>query len=74
MKEKIVQQIWILEYGWNAFQALLPGASIVSEEAEESAGTSSKPSVAKDSKDKVYAHQMIRTDSRDQKLDKFLSK
>lgn len=58
----------------NTFQALLPGASIVPEESEESAGTSNKLSVAKDTKDKVYAHQMIRTDSRDQKLDKFLSK
>ncbi|XP_069989934.1 DNA mismatch repair protein Mlh1 [Penaeus vannamei] len=77
--EKIQQAVETKLLGCNASrtfytQALLPGASIVSEETEESSGTSNKLSVAKDSKDKVYAHQMIRTDSRDQKLDKFFSK
>ncbi|CAL4105329.1 unnamed protein product, partial [Meganyctiphanes norvegica] len=59
-------------------QALLPGAiASASTETEDSKGSGSKGVKAekKDKdKDRVYDHQMIRTDSRDQKLDKFLSK
>ncbi|KAG8572414.1 hypothetical protein GDO81_012037 [Engystomops pustulosus] len=46
-------------------QTLLPGASI-------SASEVIKPSTSKTSGDKVYAHQMVRTDAREQKLDAFL--
>lgn len=44
-------------------QALLPGPAI---------STSDVSSVAKSSAEKVYAHQMVRTDFREQKLDAFL--
>ncbi|XP_053324252.1 DNA mismatch repair protein Mlh1 [Spea bombifrons] len=48
-------------------QTLLPGASIsASEVIKPLAGSSQKPG------EKVYAHQMIRTDAKDQKLDAFL--
>lgn len=45
-------------------QALLPGASVSLPDDKGNNSTSNK--------DKLYAHQMVRTDSRDQKLDAFL--
>uniref|UniRef100_A0A8B9TNI8 MutL homolog 1 n=1 Tax=Anas platyrhynchos TaxID=8839 RepID=A0A8B9TNI8_ANAPL len=51
-------------------QTLLPGAECSSSEVVKSAAN---PSAAtKGSSDKIYAHQMVRTDSREQKLDAFL--
>ncbi|XP_032038725.1 DNA mismatch repair protein Mlh1 [Aythya fuligula] len=51
-------------------QTLLPGAECSSCEVVKSAAN---PSAAtKGSSDKIYAHQMVRTDSREQKLDAFL--
>uniref|UniRef100_A0A8C8ATU3 DNA mismatch repair protein MLH1 n=1 Tax=Otus sunia TaxID=257818 RepID=A0A8C8ATU3_9STRI len=51
-------------------QTLLPGADCSSSEVVKSASSSS--AVTKGTGDKVYAHQMVRTDSREQKLDAFL--
>ncbi|XP_039927648.1 DNA mismatch repair protein Mlh1 isoform X3 [Hirundo rustica] len=51
-------------------QTLLPGADCSSTEVVKSAANSSV--VTKGTSDKVYAHQMVRTDSREQKLDAFL--
>ncbi|XP_032844772.2 DNA mismatch repair protein Mlh1 isoform X3 [Tyto alba] len=51
-------------------QTLLPGADCSSSEVAKSAANSS--AVTKGTSDKVYAHQMVRTDSREQKLDAFL--
>ncbi|NXS78252.1 MLH1 protein, partial [Erpornis zantholeuca] len=51
-------------------QTLLPGADCSSSEVVKSAANPSV--VTKGSSDKVYAHQMVRTDSREQKLDAFL--
>ncbi|MEE6510448.1 hypothetical protein FKM82_030180 [Ascaphus truei] len=51
-------------------QTLLPGASMSASEIMKPVAGSS--SAAQKSGDKVYAHQMVRTDSRDQKLDAFL--
>ncbi|XP_041263832.1 DNA mismatch repair protein Mlh1 isoform X2 [Onychostruthus taczanowskii] len=51
-------------------QTLLPGADCSSSEVVKSAANSSV--VTKGGSDKVYAHQMVRTDSREQKLDAFL--
>ncbi|OWK59218.1 DNA mismatch repair protein Mlh1 isoform X1 [Lonchura striata] len=51
-------------------QTLLPGADCSSNEVVKSAANSSV--VTKGSSDKVYAHQMVRTDSREQKMDAFL--
>ncbi|XP_017675661.1 PREDICTED: DNA mismatch repair protein Mlh1 [Lepidothrix coronata] len=51
-------------------QTLLPGADSSSSEVAKSAANSS--GVTKGTSDKVYAHQMVRTDSREQKLDAFL--
>ncbi|XP_028940390.1 DNA mismatch repair protein Mlh1 isoform X2 [Antrostomus carolinensis] len=51
-------------------QTLLPGADCSSSEVVKSAENSS--AVTKGTSDKVYAHQMVRTDSREQKLDAFL--
>ncbi|NXN11931.1 MLH1 protein, partial [Indicator maculatus] len=51
-------------------QTLLPGADCSSSEGVKSAANSS--AVSKGASDKVYAHQMVRTDSREQKLDAFL--
>uniref|UniRef100_A0A8C3KAS4 DNA mismatch repair protein MLH1 n=1 Tax=Calidris pygmaea TaxID=425635 RepID=A0A8C3KAS4_9CHAR len=51
-------------------QTLLPGADCSSSEVVKSAADSS--AVAKGTSNKVYAHQMVRTDSREQKLDAFL--
>ncbi|NWH56518.1 MLH1 protein, partial [Geococcyx californianus] len=50
-------------------QTLLPGADCSSSEAVKSANFSVS---TKGTTDKVYAHQMVRTDSREQKLDAFL--
>lgn len=50
-------------------QALLPGATVSLSEEDGSR----KPS-ASSSTDKVYAHQLVRTDSKEQKLDAFLRK
>lgn len=78
--EKIQQAVETKLLGCNSSrtfytQALLPGANPVpgssSESSEQGTGTVSGPS---EKKDKLYAHQMVRTDSRDQKLHKFLSK
>ncbi|KAK7072700.1 DNA mismatch repair protein [Halocaridina rubra] len=78
--EKIQQAVESKLLGSNASrtfytQALLPGANSVPAPANES-NDKGNPSGSGNSekKDKVYAHQMIRTDSRVQKLDKFLSK
>lgn len=49
---------------------MLPGADCSSSEVVKSAANSSV--VTKGTSDKVYAHQMVRTDSREQKLDAFL--
>ncbi|KAF4801062.1 DNA mismatch repair protein Mlh1 [Turdus rufiventris] len=51
-------------------QTLLPGVDCSSSEVAKSAANSSV--VMKGTSDKVYAHQMVRTDSREQKLDAFL--
>uniref|UniRef100_A0A8B9FMD0 MutL homolog 1 n=1 Tax=Amazona collaria TaxID=241587 RepID=A0A8B9FMD0_9PSIT len=51
-------------------QTLLPGADCSSSEVVKPAANSS--AVPKGTSDKVYAHQMVRTDSREQKLDAFL--
>lgn len=51
-------------------KTLLPGADCSSNEVVKSAANSSV--VTKGSSDKVYAHQMVRTDSREQKMDAFL--
>ncbi|XP_064133529.1 DNA mismatch repair protein Mlh1 isoform X1 [Loxodonta africana] len=52
-------------------QTLLPGPAGPSGEVVKST-VSGAPSSASGSGDKVYAHQMVRTDSREQKLDAFL--
>ncbi|XP_022377191.1 DNA mismatch repair protein Mlh1 isoform X3 [Enhydra lutris kenyoni] len=52
-------------------QTLLPGLAGPSGEVVKST-TGVTPSSASGSGDKVYAHQMVRTDSREQKLDAFL--
>lgn len=51
-------------------QTLLPGASISASEVVKS--TSNTSTASNKSGDKVYAHQMVRTDAREQKLDAFL--
>ncbi|NXF92626.1 MLH1 protein, partial [Eubucco bourcierii] len=51
-------------------QTLLPGADCSSSEVVKSVANSS--TVTKGAGNKVYAHQMVRTDSREQKLDAFL--
>uniref|UniRef100_A0A803W8V7 MutL homolog 1 n=1 Tax=Ficedula albicollis TaxID=59894 RepID=A0A803W8V7_FICAL len=51
-------------------QTLLPGVDCSSSEVVKSTANSSV--VIKGTSDKVYAHQMVRTDSREQKLDAFL--
>lgn len=51
-------------------QTLLPGASISASEVLKS--TSSTSNTSHKSGDKLYAHQMVRTDAREQKLDAFL--
>ncbi|NWI13287.1 MLH1 protein, partial [Crypturellus soui] len=51
-------------------QTLLPGADCSASEVVKSAANSA--AVTKGAGDKVYAHQMVRTDSREQKLDAFL--
>ncbi|XP_069814578.1 DNA mismatch repair protein Mlh1 [Dendropsophus ebraccatus] len=51
-------------------QTLLPGVSISASEVVKP--TSSSSAAAHKSGDKVYAHQMVRTDAREQKLDAFL--
>ncbi|XP_052648958.1 DNA mismatch repair protein Mlh1 isoform X2 [Harpia harpyja] len=51
-------------------QTLLPGANCSSSEVVKASANSS--AVTKGTGDKVYAHQMVRTDSREQKLDAFL--
>ncbi|XP_053913677.1 DNA mismatch repair protein Mlh1 isoform X3 [Cuculus canorus] len=51
-------------------QTLLPGAECSSSEAVKPAANTSAST--KGTSDKVYAHQMVRTDSREQKLDAFL--
>ncbi|XP_025040919.1 DNA mismatch repair protein Mlh1 isoform X3 [Pelodiscus sinensis] len=51
-------------------QTLIPGVECSSTEVVKSVATSSF--TTKGTSDKVYAHQMVRTDSRDQKLDAFL--
>ncbi|XP_066196378.1 LOW QUALITY PROTEIN: DNA mismatch repair protein Mlh1-like, partial [Sylvia atricapilla] len=51
-------------------ETLLPGADCSSSDVVKSAANSSV--VTKGTSDKVYAHQMVRTDSREQKLDAFL--
>ncbi|KAG8442716.1 hypothetical protein GDO86_011495 [Hymenochirus boettgeri] len=49
-------------------QTLLPGASISSVEVTKP----TVPSASQKPNDKIYAHQMVRTDSKEQKLDAFL--
>ncbi|XP_025923732.1 DNA mismatch repair protein Mlh1 isoform X3 [Apteryx rowi] len=51
-------------------QTLLLGADCSSSEVVKSAANSA--AITKGTSDKVYAHQMVRTDSREQKLDAFL--
>ncbi|KAM6134329.1 DNA mismatch repair protein Mlh1 isoform 1-T1 [Pterocles gutturalis] len=51
-------------------QTLLPGTDCSTSEVVKSAANSS--AVTKGTGDKVYAHQMVRTDSREQKLDAFV--
>ncbi|XP_063306698.1 DNA mismatch repair protein Mlh1 isoform X1 [Pelobates fuscus] len=73
--EKVQQHIESKLLGSNSSrlyftQTLLPGASISASEVTKPASGSS--SASQKSGDKVYAHQMIRTDSREQKLDAFL--
>ncbi|KAM8927039.1 DNA mismatch repair protein Mlh1 [Pelodytes ibericus] len=73
--EKIQQHIESKLLGSNSSrmyftQTLLPGASLCASEVLKPAADSSTAS--QKSGDKVYAHQMIRTDSKEQKLDAFL--
>ncbi|KAM4706099.1 DNA mismatch repair protein Mlh1 isoform 2-T2 [Rhinophrynus dorsalis] len=51
-------------------QTLLPGASVCTSEVIKPVAGST--STSQKSSDKVYAHQMVRTDAREQKLDAFL--
>ncbi|NXC76821.1 MLH1 protein, partial [Anhinga anhinga] len=51
-------------------QTLLPGADCSSSEGVKAPANSS--AATKGTSDKIYAHQMVRTDSREQKLDAFL--
>nr|XP_054753016.1 DNA mismatch repair protein Mlh1-like [Lytechinus pictus] len=52
-------------------QALLPGSNLsVADDGDKSKDTSKGPKSS--SSDQVYAHHMVRTDSKDQKLDAFL--
>ncbi|XP_075561110.1 DNA mismatch repair protein Mlh1 isoform X5 [Pelecanus crispus] len=51
-------------------QTLLPGADCSSSEVVKASANSS--AVTKGTSERVYAHQMVRTDSREQKLDAFL--
>ncbi|CAI9582275.1 unnamed protein product [Staurois parvus] len=73
--EKVQQHIESKLLGSNSSrmfftQTLLPGASICASEVVKP--TSSTSSTSQKSGDKVYAHQMVRTDAREQKLDAFL--
>lgn len=76
--EKIQQAVESKLLGCNSSrtfytQALLPGANAVpgvSGNSNDNGGSSAAP----EKKDKIYAHQMVRTDPRDQKLEKFLTK
>ncbi|KAM5157801.1 DNA mismatch repair protein Mlh1 [Mantella aurantiaca] len=72
--EKVQQHIESKLLGSNSSrmyftQTLLPGASIC---ASEVVKPTSSTSASQKSGDKVYAHQMVRTDAREQKLDAFL--
>ncbi|XP_053570432.1 DNA mismatch repair protein Mlh1 [Bombina bombina] len=72
--EKIQQHIESKLLGSNSSrmyftQTLLPGASICASDVVKPAAASSAP---QKTNDKIYAHQMVRTDSREQKLDAFL--
>ncbi|KAG7157546.1 DNA mismatch repair protein Mlh1-like [Homarus americanus] len=76
--EKVQQAVELKLLGCNTSrtfytQALLPGANTVPAVSEKSSSDKDDGGGA-EKKEKVYAHQMIRTDSRDQKLDKFLTK
>ncbi|XP_077347872.1 DNA mismatch repair protein Mlh1 isoform X2 [Lithobates pipiens] len=73
--EKVQQHIESKLLGSNSSrmyftQTMLPGASICASELVKP--TSSTSSTSQKSGDKVYAHQMVRTDAREQKLDAFL--
>ncbi|XP_018413302.1 PREDICTED: DNA mismatch repair protein Mlh1 isoform X2 [Nanorana parkeri] len=73
--EKVQQHIESKLLGSNSSrmyftQTLLPGASICASEVVKP--TSSTSSTSLKSGDKVYAHQIVRTDAREQKLDAFL--
>ncbi|KAM4657857.1 DNA mismatch repair protein Mlh1 isoform 3-T3 [Amazona ochrocephala] len=73
--ERVQQQIESRLLGSNSSrmyftQTLLPGADCSSSEVVKPAANSS--AVPKGTSDKAYAHQMVRTDSREQKLDAFL--
>uniref|UniRef100_A0A8C3F0N7 MutL homolog 1 n=1 Tax=Corvus moneduloides TaxID=1196302 RepID=A0A8C3F0N7_CORMO len=73
--ERVQQQVESKLLGSNSSrmyftQTLLPGADCSSSEVVKSAANPSV--VTKGTSDKVYAHQMVRTDSREQKLDAFL--
>lgn len=52
--------------GWMFVQTLLPGTSVSGASEVKASGT------AAESSERVYAHQMVRTDCRAQKLDAFL--
>ncbi|KAM4687276.1 DNA mismatch repair protein Mlh1 isoform 2-T2 [Discoglossus pictus] len=73
--EKVQQHIESKLLGSNSSrmyftQTLLPGASISASEVIKPAAGSS--SASQKSGEKVYAHQMVRTDAKEQKLDAFL--
>ncbi|XP_067837466.1 DNA mismatch repair protein Mlh1 [Heptranchias perlo] len=53
-------------------QTLLPGPAISSGDFVKPLAASSSSSAAQGPSDKPYAHQMVRTDSREQKMDAFL--
>ncbi|XP_068203358.1 DNA mismatch repair protein Mlh1-like [Palaemon carinicauda] len=76
--EKIQQAVETKLLGCNSSrtfytQALLPGANPAPESVNEK-NEQEGSNISGDKKEKIYAHQMVRTDSRDQKLDKFLSR
>ncbi|XP_045596501.1 DNA mismatch repair protein Mlh1 [Procambarus clarkii] len=77
--EKIQQAVESKLLGCNSSrtfytQALLPGASTVPSLSGKSSSDTHDKGGTSEKKDKIYAHQMVRTDSRDQKLEKFLTK
>lgn len=65
-RDNLFTRVGISLIGWVFVQTLLPGLSVpVASEVQPS-------SAAAESAERVYAHQMVRTDCRTQKMDAFL--